>query len=212
MSSTRRLPGQGDDDRDAGATAAHTRHDDTRVAATAPRSHVERQREEFGGFSWGSAFFGWLVAVGMGVLLTAIIAAAGTAIGFNSGAGKGDAGTIGIVGGALLIAIGFLAYYCGGYVAGRMSRFDGARQGFGVWAFGLVMTLLLGAAGAIFGSEYNVLEQLNLPRIPVSTSDLTTGGIIALVAIVLATLIGAIMGGKVGERYHRKVDRAAHGA
>jgi hypothetical protein len=168
-----------------------------------------RQRDEFGGFNWGAAFFGWLVAVGMGALLTAIVAAAGTAIGFTSGASKSDADTIGIVGGALLIAIALIAYYCGGYVAGRMSRFDGARQGFGVWLFGLIVTIVLAAAGAIFGSEYNVLEQLNLPRIPVSTSDLTTGGIIALAAIVLGSLLGAIAGGKVGERYHRKVDRAA---
>ena len=214
-------PANGHHDRGGVATREREHHDDRAIAAEERHSGTTRspgvgrdaearQRDEFGGFNLGAAFFGWLVAIGMGVLLTAIVAAAGTAIGFNSGAGKGDAGTIGIVGGALLIAIGFLAYYCGGYVAGRMSRFDGARQGLGVWAFGLVMTLLLGAAGAIFGSEYNVLEQLNLPRIPVSTSDLTTGGIIALVAIVLATLIGAIMGGKVGERYHRKVDRAAY--
>ena len=195
---------------DSGAIAAEERHSGTSRSPGVGRDGESRQRDEYGGFNLGAAFFGWLVAIGMGVLLTAIIAAAGTAIGFNSGAGKGDAGTIGIVGGALLIAIGFLAYYCGGYVAGRMSRFDGARQGFGVWAFGLVMTLLLGAAGAIFGSEYNVLEQLNLPRIPVSTSDLTTGGLIALAAILLGTLLAAIAGGKVGERYHKKVDRAAY--
>jgi hypothetical protein len=170
-----------------------------------------RQRDEYGGFNWGAAFFGWLVAIGMGVLLTAIVAAAGTAIGLNSGASAGDADTIGIVGGALLIAVAVIAYYCGGYVAGRMSRFDGARQGFGVWAFGLLMTLLIAAAGAIFGDQYNVFEELNLPRIPVSLSDLTTGGVIALVAITLGSLLAAIAGGKVGERYHRKVDRAALG-
>jgi hypothetical protein len=28
-----------------------------------------RQREEFGGFSWGADFFGWLVAVGVAALL-----------------------------------------------------------------------------------------------------------------------------------------------
>src|SRR3954451_5596748 len=170
-----------------------------------------RQRDAFGGFNFGAAFFGWLVAIGMGVILTAIVGAAGAAIGLTNGAGKGDAGTIGIVGGALLIAIAVLAYYCGGYVAGRMSRFDGARQGFGVWALGLIMTLLIAAAGAIFGDQYNVFDKLNLPHIPVSTSDLTTGGAIALAAILIGTLIGAIMGGKVGERYHRKVDRAALG-
>ena len=169
-----------------------------------------RQRDEFGGVNWGAAFFGWIVAIGLGVLLTAIVSAAGAAIGLTHGnTAKDNADTIGIVGGALLIAIAVIAYYAGGYVAGRMSRFDGARQGFGVWLFGLVVTLLVAAAGAILGDQYNVFEQLKLPRIPVSTSDLTTGGAIALGAIVLGSLLAAVIGGKVGQRYHRKVDRAA---
>jgi hypothetical protein len=169
-----------------------------------------RQREEFGGINWGAAFFGWVVAIGIGVLLTAIVSAAGAAIGLtNNVNAKSNADTIGIVGGALLIAIAVIAYYAGGYVAGRMSRFDGARQGFAVWLFGLVVTLLVAAAGAILGDQYNVFEQLNLPRIPVSTSDLTTGGAIALAAIVIGSLLAAIAGGKVGQRYHRRVDRAA---
>jgi hypothetical protein len=172
-----------------------------------------RQREEFGGVNWGAAFFGWIVAVGIGVLLTAIVSAAGAAIGLTNGVSGGDAksnaGTIGIVGGALLIAIAVIAYYAGGYVAGRMSRFDGARQGFAVWLFGLVVTLLVAGAGAIFGDQYNVFEKLNLPRIPVSPSDLTTGGAIALAAIVIGSLLAALAGGKIGQRYHRRVDRAA---
>ena len=110
-----------------------------------------RQRDRFGGFNWGAAFFGWLVAIGMGVILTAIVSAAGAAIGLTNGASKSDAGTIGIVGGALLIAVALVAYYCGGYVAGRMSRFDGGRQGFGTWLIGLVITLLIAGAGAVFG-------------------------------------------------------------
>ena len=170
-----------------------------------------RQRDEFGGFNWGAAFFGWLVAVGIAVILTAILSAAGAAIGLTQGADVSDADTIGIVGGILLIVVAMLAYYAGGYVAGRMSRFDGARQGLGVWVFGLLVTIALAIAGAILGSEYNVLEQLNLPRIPVSPSELTTGGIIALAAILIGTLIASIAGGKVGERYHRKVDRVGDG-
>ena len=169
-----------------------------------------RQRDRFGGFNWGAAFFGWLVAIGMGVILTAIVAAAGAAIGLtDASTASNNAGTIGIVGGALLIAASFIAYYCGGYVAGRMSRFDGGRQGFGVWVIGLVITLLVAAAGAIFGDQYNVFEKLNLPRIPLNASDITTGGLIALGAILVATLVGSILGGKLGQRYHRRVDRAA---
>src|SRR3954468_1861700 len=182
-------------------------------AVTPGREARLRQREEFGGINWGAAFFGWIVAIGFGVLLTAIVSAAGAAIGLTNnvtgGQAKANADTIGIVGGALLIAIAVIAYYAGGYVAGRMSRFDGARQGFAVWLFGLIVTLLVAGAGAIFGDQYNVFEQLNLPRIPVSTSDLTTGGAIALAAIVLGSLLAAVAGGKVGQRYHRKVDRVA---
>jgi hypothetical protein len=177
------------------------------VATTHDARH--RQREKFGGFNWGAAFFGWLVAIGLGVILTAIVSAAGAAIGLTEGVNASDAEAVGIVGGILLLAVAMLAYYAGGYVAGRMSRFDGARQGFGVWAFGLLVTIALAIAGAVLGNEYNVLEQLDLPRIPVNPSDLTTGGIIALAAILIGTLVAAIAGGKVGERYHRKVDRAA---
>ena len=100
------------------------------------------------------------------------------------------------------------AYLAGGYVAGRMSRFDGARQGLAVWLIGLLVVLLLAAAGGILGSQYNVLQQLNLPRIPIDEGTATTAGIITLVAILLVTLLGAVLGGKLGERYHRKVDRA----
>ncbi len=169
-----------------------------------------RRREEFGGINWGAAFFGWLVAVGLAALLTAIASGAGTAIGLTSvsdSEAKSNAGTIGIVGGAVLLVILMLAYYCGGYVAGRMSRFDGTRQGIGTWVWGLIITLLLAAAGAIFGSQYNVLSKLNLPRIPVDEGSLATGGAIALAAFVLGTLLAAAVGGKAGQRYHRRVDR-----
>jgi hypothetical protein len=170
-----------------------------------------RQHEEYGGFKLGAAFFGWLVALGMTAILTALLSAAGAAIGLtelSTQETRSSAGTIGIVGAAVLLAILFLAYLCGGYVAGRMSRFDGARQGLGVWLIGLLITIVLAVLGVVFGSEYNVVQELGVqPRIPVDEGSFTTGGIIALVAFVIATLGGAIVGGKLGERFHRKVDR-----
>jgi hypothetical protein len=200
-------------DRDEGRGAVATR-DRAAATGTAARDVRARQRDEFGGFNWGSAFFGWLVAVGLGALLTAILAAAGTAIGLTS-VGESDAEanaeTIGLGGGILLLIVAMIAYCAGGYVAGRMSRFDGARQGFGVWVFGLIVTVAIAAAGWILGDEYNVLDRLNLPRIPADAGDLTTGGLIALGAILLGTLLAAIFGGKVGQRYHNKVDRHGFG-
>jgi len=196
-----------------GATRADTNTRGNGAPAPAPRDVRARQRDEFGGLNWGSAFFGWLVAIGVASLLTAILSAAGAAIGLTgtspSQAGSqasSNAGTVGIVGGIVLLVILGIAYYAGGYVAGRMSRFDGPRQGLGVWLVGLIVTVVLAVAGVLLGAKYNVLSQLNLPRIPVDEGSLTTGGLIALVAIVVVTLLAAMAGGKQGTHYHRKID------
>src|SRR5215207_9402702 len=173
--------------------AAETRY---RPAASAR----ERQRDEFGGINWGSAFFGWIVAIGIGALLTALLSAAGAAVAISNLNGVGDAG------GIALFVIALLAYYAGGYVAGRMSRFDGARQGLAVWLWGLIVAIILAVVGAIAGNEYNVFGSLNLPRIPIDEGTVTTGGVIVLVAVVVGTVLAAMAGGKAGERYHRRVD------
>ncbi len=107
-----------------------------------------RQREEYGGVNIGASFFGWLVAIGIGALLTALLSAAGTAIAISEIDGDEAASavdTVGIVGGILILAVALIAYFAGGYVAGRMSRFDGARQGVGVWAWSIVVTAAPGA-------------------------------------------------------------------
>jgi hypothetical protein len=173
-----------------------------------------RQRAEYGGLNWGAAFFGWLVAIGVAVILLAILSAAGTAFGMSDNVTTSDArsnaDTIGIVGGILLIAVLAIAYWCGGYVSGRMSRFDGGRQGLGTWVIGLLATIVLALAGWIFGSKYNVFEQLNLPRIPIDEGTLTTGAVIALVVALVVSLLAAMGGGKAGERYHWKIDRFAY--
>jgi len=190
------------------------RHRDTvgEGAATHDRHEVRaRQRDEFGGTNVGAAFFGWLVAVGMAAILTGILSAAGAAIGLTEVSGSeasGNAEEISVAGGAILLVILLLAYYSGGYVSGRMSRFDGGRQGVAVWVIGLLVTIALAILAAIGGSEYNVLSRFELPRIPIDEGDLATGGIIALAAVVIGTLVAALLGGKAGQRYHRKVDRA----
>lgn len=193
---------------EAPARAEETRHPDRGGARAIDR---DRQRERFGGFNWGAAVFGWLVAVGIAALLTALLSAAGAAIGLtevSESEARSNAETLSVVGAILLVAVLALAYYAGGYVAGRMSRFDGGRQGFGAWLIGLVVTVLLAVLGAIAGAEYNLLGELDLPRIPIDEGSLAAGAAITLVAALALTALAAIAGGKVGERYHRRVDRA----
>ncbi len=117
-----------------------------------------RQRDKFGGINWGAAFFGWLVAVGIGALLTALLSAAGAAIALSelesADEALGSSETIGVVGAIALLAIGLVAYFAGGYVDGRMSRFDGGRQGVAVWVWSILAVVVLAVIGAIAGSEY----------------------------------------------------------
>jgi hypothetical protein len=223
--STRETRETRETDRDTGG---HRRDGATAYGDDGPRDRpldrrtvVRRQKEEHGGVKIGSAFFGFLTAVGVGVLLTALLAAAGTAVGISTGTNASEAvskagtsaSTVGIVGGIVLLVILFVAYYCGGYVASRMARFNGIKQGLAVWLWALLIAVVVAVLGAVFGSKYDILARLNsFPRIPVSEGNLTTGGIIAAVAVVVASLAGALLGGLAGMRFHRAVDRTGLGS
>jgi hypothetical protein len=210
----------GDADTREGSTAVaeappRTRRETVPDRTRVTREHLDvaraRQREEFGGVNWGAAFFGWLVAVGLGSLLVTVLAAAGAAVGLTEvqdAAEQQSTETLSIGGAIALLVVLMIAYYCGGYVAGRMSRFDGTRQGAGAWLVGIVVAVILAIVGVVLGSEYNVLEQLNLPSLPTGDSSFASGGAIALVIVLVGTLLAAVVGGKAGERYHRKIDRA----
>ncbi|GAC1601554.1 MAG: hypothetical protein NVS3B6_11870 [Pseudarthrobacter sp.] len=177
---------------------------------------VAREKEQFGGVKVGSAFFGWLAATGMAVLLTAFVAAAGTAVGLANNTDVNEAvhqmatnGSVGLVGIIVLLVILFVSYYSGGYVAGRMARFNGAKQGMMVWAWALIAAVVVALLGLVAGQQFNVLANLNsFPRIPINEGELTVTSIIAAVVVAVVALVGAVLGGLAGMHFHRKVDRA----
>ena len=156
------------------------------------------QRERYGGAKLGSAFFGWLVAVGLTVLLGVLAGAVTAAIGANPAVGT-----------VVTVAVLLVAYFTGGYVAGRLARFDGARNGFLSWAVGVVATIVLTVVAAFVGAQYDVLNRVSLPTLPTSLADVTATGMILAAIAVFGTLLAAMLGGKIGESFHRRVDRAA---
>ncbi|MET4592576.1 hypothetical protein [Arthrobacter sp. 754] len=188
----------------------------TDPSLTDRQTAVAREKEQFGGIKVGSAFFGWLAATGMSVLLTAFVAALGTAVGLANTTDVNEAlnqvttnGTVGLVGIIVLLVILFVSYYSGGYVAGRMARFNGAKQGFMVWIWALIAAVVVALLGIIAGQQFNILANLNsFPRIPINEGQLSTMGIIAAVVVAVVALAGAILGGLAGMHFHRKVDRA----
>ncbi len=186
-------------------------------------SVTAREQERYGGVKIGSAFFGFTTAIGIAALLTTLLAGTGVAIGLanhtsaadindQAASATGTAKTVGLVGAILLLVVLAVAYYCGGYVAGRMARFQGFRQGLAVWLWSVVFAIVVAVLVLIFGSKVNVLSQLNLPRIPVDEGSLSAAGWIALAAVIVVSLVAALLGGKAGMVFHRKVDRAGLGA
>ncbi len=182
---------------------------------------VEREKERFGGLKAGATFFGWLAATGAVVLLTVLLAAIGAAIGLT-GTDLGEvtdqaaqnADTIGVVSAIFLAVVIFIAYFGGGYVAGRMARFSGALQGIGVWLWALLFAIVIAITAAVAGPALNDVNMQGVnafPRIPVTEGELATGSIITAVIIALVSLGGAILGGMTGMRYHRRVDEAGLG-
>jgi hypothetical protein len=209
------------DDRPAATTAPRDTAPPTTVGDTtvAPdrREVVSREKDVFGGMKFGSCFFGWLTASGTAVLLAAIVTGVGAALGLSrdveaAGTSPTQTESVGLVGGIVLLAIIFVSYLAGGYVAGRMARFNGLKQGLGVWLWAVIIAILVALAGMLAGARFDILAQLNsFPRLPLNEGTLTTAGIIVAVGVVAASLIGALLGGLAGMRYHRRVDRAGLG-
>lgn len=180
-----------------------------------------RQREVFGGPKVGSAFFGWLVAVASGVMLTGLVVAADAVLEIgvipnpwgSGGIGPLDAVTLGWIAASALLAIVLGSFYCGGYVAGRMARFSGVAQGLVVWLWAVVIAVIAAVVGAVLDGGNGLLDAViaNLPVLPGGDGFRLIAWIIAAVALVAVSLGGAILGGVIGVRYHRRVDRVGLG-
>ena len=197
----------------------HDRHPDgaTRDAALPNREALlAREKERFGGMKFGSAFFGWLTATGMVVLLSALAAAIGAAINLSAETDLGAAlesaaanQSAGIIGAVIMLVVLLLSYFAGGYVAGRMARFNGLKQGLAVWLWALIAAAVVVILGLIYGSDIRSISQLNsVAPLPEDLNNVSTGTWIAVAASLVVTLLGAVLGGLAGMRFHRRIDRA----
>src|SRR5690606_4611269 len=168
------------------------------------------QARRLGGIRWGAAFFGWVTATAMAALLGAALTAAATAMGWVSLA-PGALDRLGPAGGLALLVVVFAGYCCGGYVTGRMARFAGARQGVAVWLWTLALAAVGAAAAAATGA-------IAVPRPDelwnaLVGGELMDGGVLSAgaaaltVGLLVVTLLGAVLGGLAGMRYHRRIDR-----
>ncbi|HEX6508424.1 MAG TPA: Yip1 family protein [Chloroflexota bacterium] len=186
----------------------------TRNRSLTPADYVADLQDRRSGFYWGADFIGFAVALFFTILFLGIVGAVAGIIGYVNGAPLPKAGhtisstaqNIGIGVAAASVVGLFLAYLIGGYTAARMARFSGAKNGLGVVLWTVIVATILGAAGAMLHTRLHVASQLHLSS---GHSTLTVAGIAALVVALAIMLLGAVLGGKVGEQYHRRIDRDA---
>ncbi|TCC33983.1 hypothetical protein [Kribbella speibonae] len=182
-----------------------------RTPPAAAEAEVDPDLLSYRGFKFGAAFFGWLIAISMSVLLMAAVSAAalGTAeiLDYTTSDAKAQPGAASLTAAGVTIFMLTLAFYIGGYVAGRLARFDGGRQGFGVWMIAVLVGAIAAGAGWVLDSQYSLLDEVNRPDVALSDNTVLLGSIAAGATLLILTLLFAIIGGKSGRRYHDRIDQ-----
>ena len=176
---------------------------DVRVTEVTGDVGVEEAHRRFGGVDVPATIAGALAALGTAVILAGLLAGAGSygyQLGLDDAAQKLTAG--GLVGGLATLVVAFLV---GGWVAGRVARYDGGRNGLLTALWFVLLAAVTAALGAWAGDKYDVFGNVNLPQW--FDSDALTGAAIATGLLAVAAMLGAgWVGGRLGERYHRRAD------
>jgi hypothetical protein len=153
--------------------------------------------------SWTSVIFGWLAALGAGLILSGIVGGILGALGVQGGTEGGIAGLVG-----LLVTL-LLAFLIGGYVAGRLASRSGFKHGILVPVLSLVVILVLAIVGTIVGASFiDQLSGVALPQVPGNVQNqipqqglgtiLTVSGIAALLVPLIGGALGGLWGAKTG--------------
>jgi hypothetical protein len=184
-----------------------------RLASEQANARLARREaaRRYGGFDPVASFGGALAAVGSVVLLGSIAASIGW-IRYSPTRHHSQIqlSAAGVLAGALTLFVGFVL---GGWVAGRMARYDGGRNGLLTVAWFVALVALAAAVGGLANRDYNALTAVQAPRW-LSENAWTARGLLVIAGAIVVMLLAASLGGRLGQRYHRKPDAviAATGA
>jgi hypothetical protein len=194
--------------------------DTTADATPYPRGYFEaaedredRLRDMYGGVDWLASFLGFVFAVVAGAVFSAVAGIVLAPLGVSPDL-SGPIGAAVITGLVLLGVLIFLTYFFGGYVAGRLARFDGGRNGamLLVWTFLTVILLALAAgvfSGFLPGGAAEAIGSL-VDSVSSAVGGLSQAGIVGILVVagaLLLALLGGFLGGRLGSRYHAEIDR-----
>ena len=159
--------------------------------------------------SFLSVLAGAFAAYGAFALLASIFGAIASAAGGSFEVPRGNWETAGIVSAVVLGLSLLLSYLFGGYVAGRMARRSGTTHGLMVFFLGFLMAAVVSAfvtltagTAAVRTSVTDVLGSIGAPT---SGSALQTIGSIGGIVALGSMLLGSLIGGRLGDRWHGKL-------
>lgn len=168
--------------------------------------------DRYGKSDFLASLVGMFAGLGTLVFLGALIAAGAGGIDYqlniiNEEGALDEATVMGLIVAAIVV---FASFMVGGFAAGRMSRYNGGMNGLGAGLWLILLVAVFAALGAWVGTEYNAFNRLDLPNwfAQVDVEELTATAAIASAVLVVATLIGGYIGGRLGEAYHTRVDAA----
>jgi hypothetical protein len=197
--------------------------DTVRDATPYPRGYFEaveeredRLRDMYGGVDWLASFLGFVFAVVIASVFSAVAGLVLVPLGFPPEISGGQLGASVLTGLAVLGVLIFLTYFFGGYVAGRLARFDGGRNGAMVLGWTFIVAPILALVTVVFSGflPTSAAEGIsNLAQGTASAAGSLAGagvaGIVVAVAALLLALLGGFFGGRLGSRYHTEIDRAS---
>ncbi|HEV2092641.1 MAG TPA: TIGR04086 family membrane protein [Rubrobacter sp.] len=194
--------------------------DTTADATPYPRGYFEaaedredRLRDMYGGVDWLASFLGFVFALVAGAIFSAVAGVVLAPLGFSPDL-SGSLGAAVITGLIILGVLIFLTYFFGGYVAGRLARFDGGRNGamLLIWTFLTLILLALAAgvfSGFLPGGAANAIGGF-VDSASSAIGSLSRAGVVGIVVVasaLLLALLGGLLGGRLGSRYHAEIDR-----
>ncbi len=224
-SETRRIP-QGtsqSEDKETRVIRTPGYSDTTGEAAPYPAGYFEaaedredRLRDMYGGVDWLASFLGFVFAVVAAAVFSLIAGLVLVPLGFPPDLGGAEIGAAVITGLVLLGLLVFLTFFLGGYVAGRLARFDGGRNGAMLLVWGFIAVLILALAAGVFSGFLppGVSDSVGnlLDGVSSTVGDLAGAGAVGIavaVGALLLALLGGFLGGRLGDRYHAEIDRSA---
>ena len=158
-----------------------------------------------------SVLTGVVVATGAMFLLLAIIGGILVALDYvDVDVTQTEAIEVGIGAGIAFVIAQFLAYFWGGYTAGRMGRGAGFVNGLAVPLVSILLGLVIGGLVTALGAD----ARLNLPfaenRLPVEQDYVVDWGVGIGIVALIAMFVGGILGGIAGSHWHTKLERKVY--